>query len=329
MPTALPTQHAEAPQEPTQLLARLNRRPILWAVRWLVAAGLVILLLAHVKLPALFAAWKKASWGWAVAGLWGLLAAQTLAGLTWWYLLLLWPGQGPRPSLGASLRSFYLATALGSLTPANLGSDLYRAYTTRNQLGGFSRAVFPILLQRWTSASAGLFLATGGAFWLPLPRAVPLVLALSFLASLAVAPLAWWLATRRHLLPPALERRRLGAAVVAGWVLGLAHHALAGASGGLLGLAIERSLAWWQVCAAMLLVRAAALVPFSPAGLGLVEGGVALLFPLLGSTAEAGLACALLGRVAWVMHLLLGVLLLLNPNADREVSRSPVTGIDG
>lgn len=326
MPTAPPVQDAEAPQEASPLLASLNRRPFLWALRWLVAAGLVILLLAHIKLPALFAAWKKASWGWAVAGLSGLLAAQALAGLTWWYLLLLWPGESPRPSLRASLRSFYLATALGSLTPANLGSDLYRAYTTRNQLGGFSRAVFPILLQRWTSASASLFLATAGAFCLPLPRLVPLVLALSFLAWLAVAPLAWWLAPRRHLLPSAVERGKLGAAVVAGWVLGLVHHALAAASGGLLGVAVERSLAWWQVCAAMLLVRAVALVPFSPAGLGLVEGGVALLFPLLGSTAEVGVACALLGRLPWLMHLLVGVLLLLNPRANPEGYRSPFTG---
>ncbi len=326
MPTAPPTQHAEAPQEGGQWLASLNRRPFLWAVRWLVAAGLLIWLLAHIQVPALLAAWKKASWGWTVPGLLGLLAAQALAGLTWWYLLLLWPGQGSRPSLRTSLRAFYLATALGSLTPANLGSDLYRAYTTRNQLGGFSRAVLPILFQRWTSASASLLLATAGALCLPLPRAVSLVLALSFLASLAVAPLAWWLAPRRHLLPPTVERTRLGAVVLAGWVLGLVHHALAAASGGLLGLAIERSLTWWQVCAVMLLVRAAALVPFAPAGLGLVEGGVALLFPLLGSTAEVGLACALLGRLAWLMHLLLGVLLLLNPRVDREGSRPPVTG---
>jgi uncharacterized membrane protein YbhN (UPF0104 family) len=62
-----------------------------------------------------------------------------------------------------------------------------------------------------------------------------------------------------------------------------------------------------QVIAVLSFARLASLLPFAPYGLGLQEGAFVLVLPMVGVSAEAAIAVSLLGRLALLGTLLVGV----------------------
>jgi uncharacterized membrane protein YbhN (UPF0104 family) len=92
----------------------------------------------------------------------------------------------------------------------------------------------------------------------------------------------------------------------------------------LLAQSLGVQAAWGPLLAVLLLSRAAALLPLSVAGLGFLEGSLALLFPLVGSSKELGAATALLSRLTWLANILLGALLwLAEEKGGRSEEKSP------
>jgi uncharacterized membrane protein YbhN (UPF0104 family) len=108
-----------------------------------------------------------------------------------------------------------------------------------------------------------------------------------------------------------LSAEGLGRALGVGFALGLAFHVVTVGFNALLAQALGVQAAWGSLLAVLLLSRAAALLPLSVAGLGFLEGSLALLFPLVGSSKELGAATALLSRLTWLANILLGALLWL------------------
>jgi uncharacterized membrane protein YbhN (UPF0104 family) len=219
---------------------------------------------------------------------------------------------------------------LGNLTPLNAGSDAYRAYASRGQLGGVRQALVPVFLQRWTSSLVLLLLACGGAYLVPLPALGRWALLASAGLFLGGGLFALWalkggfpqLLPKLGLQP--LSAEGLGRALRVGFALGLAFHVVTVGFNALLAQALGVQAAWGSLLAVLLLSRAAALLPLSVAGLGFLEGSLALLFPLVGSSKELGAATALLSRLTWLANILLGALLWLGEGkGGRSEEKSP------
>lgn len=248
----------------------------------------------------------------------GLLTAQTLLMAARWRLTAAQLGLsiGWVPAIG----EYYLAQIVNMTLPGGVVGDVARAARTRHD-AGLTRAAQVIMIERLAGQSAMFVIAMiGFAAALSVPGGIPWpglagVLLLAGGIAAALAAIALWLLLRPHRYGPmarfaqaiqtALLRRQIWprqavlGLVIAGLNLA-AFAAAAQATGTTLGLAAGVTL--------IPLVLTAMLIPFAVGGWGWREGAAAALFPLIGASAEAGVAAGVAYGLMMLVAGLPGVL---------------------
>jgi len=216
---------------------------------------------------------------------------------------------------------------LGTITPGNLGADVYRVVAVDSEAGRAQLAQ-PVVVQRLTSVVALVVLGVGGGLALPIPGLGPfLLLAAAMGAALAIVSVAavgsargnGWaarLALRLRWSATATSGRdRLRSAIRDGIGLGLLFHGVSLILGLMLVHAVdgEATANPWLVLGALAVARLSLALPISPNGIGIQEGLLAVLFVQLGLPADAAIAAALLNRLGFLLTAAVGALLLVAP----------------
>lgn len=274
--------------------------------RWLVAAGLVVVL-SHAT----------AAWRWH-----RLLAA---AGATWRF--------------GHAASVYAAGVFLGLFLPTGVGGDVYRLARVRNSGAGLLRGAATILIERAIGLLALLVVGVGfvGAEAGTRPWAVPLAIAIGAgvvgltILALPGGPAA--LARGLDCVPgpgprlagwvreafPAEVMDRLRGALPGTLVLSLANHGLLIGVNVLLALGLGIAVPWTAIAAAVPLVLLAAQLPITPGGIGVREAGYVYFLGRVGLAEEAALAIAL----GWAALLYaVGLVAALGLFADRGPRRA-------
>jgi uncharacterized membrane protein YbhN (UPF0104 family) len=302
------------------------------AVRWTIALALVAIVLSRFDLGAVGARLAATDLRLAAPAVAGLVAVHLLGAWTWRRLQdrlvgirLAWP---------ATVRLYYAAQAVGSLTPGNLGADVYRVVAA-DAGAGRARLALPIVVQRLTSIGALLVLGAVGVIAL-MPGRVPIDAGtagavLVIVGAIAAALGAWARRGQRIVTRPISSW-----AILDGFGLGLAFHAVSLGLGLGLVVAVDPAAAArpLEVLAALAVARLSLAVPLSPNGLGIQEGALALLFVQLGLAPDVALAASLLNRVALVITVVAGAIALAYGSSggwrgDRRATGSPSQDVAG
>jgi uncharacterized membrane protein YbhN (UPF0104 family) len=297
-------------------------RPSRWfALRWLVAIGLVAFVFTRFDVGAVAARLGGANLLLALPAIAGLVAIHLVGAVAWRRLLAEFGGI--RTDWREAVRLYYAAQAVGSITPGNLGADLYRVAAVDATARRRAAAV-PIVLQRVTSTAAMVLLGAGGVALLgsselvlrSLADAAPWVVAALAVAVFVIGAgalrfrgqlRAAWRQGREH--ATSLLRDGLG--------LGLVFHAASIGLGWVLVAAIDPGTAsrTGEVLAILAVARLSVVLPISPAGLGVQEAAVGVLFAQVGLDPQVALAAILLNRVALLVVVVLGAAGLLGGRA--------------
>jgi uncharacterized membrane protein YbhN (UPF0104 family) len=308
------------------------RPSLLTVLRWLIAIGLVAVVLTRFDVSAVATRLAAANLLLAAPAIAGLVAIHLVGAVAWRRLLEEFGGI--RTDWRSAVRLYYAAQAVGSVTPGNLGADLYRVAAVDASSRRRAAAV-PILLQRVTSTAAMVLLAAGGIAVLgsreliqrSVAGATPWVVAAAALAAFVVATAALrfrgqlraaWAQGREH--STSLLRDGLG--------LGLVFHAASIGLGWVLVAAVDPGTASrsGEVLAILAIARLSVVLPLSPAGLGVQEAAVGVLFLQIGLDPQVALAALLLNRVALLIVVVLGAAGLLGGRAARTRSTSAPPG---
>ena len=295
------------------------------ALRWLVAIGLVAIVLTRFDLGLVATRLAGANLLLALPAIAGLVAIHLVGAAAWRRLLAEFAGV--RADWRTSIRTYYAAQAVGSITPGNLGADVYRvaivdASATRRA------AVVPIVLQRVTSTAAMIFLGAGGVAVIAsseliqrsLAGVVPWVIAVAALTVLVVAAATLryrdevreaWTRGREHAMHLLRD----------GFGLGLVFHAGSILLGWALVAAIDPGTAArsGEVLAILAVARLSVVLPVAPAGLGVQEAVVGVLFAQTGLDPQVALAAILLNRVALLVVVVIGAAVLAGGHAPRRL----------
>lgn len=277
------------------------RRHRALALRILVSAALLGVVLAYADVGDIADAVRDGHWGWFVAAL-AVMAIAVLVGAVRWWLLL--EGAGIHVPARDAVRPFAASLVLNNLLPTAIAGDVVRTWVIGKDRGRLLGAAAATLVDKVTALTC-LFVLGWAAYALD-PSAVPDSLVVVFAwvtAGLAAAFVVAALAAAGvrpilHRLPErfavmARESWRMlklwagSAKLVASMVgLGIAYQVLAVIALILVGktLGIELGFALAAVCAAIVVV--ATLIPISVGGLGIREGGFVLLL------GEAGIDAA-------------------------------------
>ena len=275
------------------------------ALRVAVPLALLALLWRLVDVGAVLARLRAAEPVWLVAGL-ALVQLQVLLSAARWRLTAARLGQ----PLGRAraVREYYLATFLNQVLPGGVAGDAARALRARAG-GPLGRAAQGVVIERLAGQLALFAVTLGGLLAWPLLVAGPVPgAAASTLAALGVAaaaavlgvrtlarrgPRRWRLAAAA--LGPAFRRCWLeDGAWLAQGALSLAVTASYVGVFALAALASGAPLPPAALATVVPLALASMLVPFSVGGWGLREGAAAALWPLVGASAEAGVAASVL-----------------------------------
>ena len=301
-------------------------------IRW--AIGLILLgtLISTLDLGALGARLGSLNVGIAVPAILGLVAVHLVAAASW--RRLTWHLAGVRLGWRTTIRLYYAGQALGTVTPANLGADVYRVMATDDGPGRM-RMAGPVVIQRLMSIVALLLLGALGALVVPIDGLGPFVAALLLLAvgvgALTVVATRGAPSLRARLVRGPVLRlvQRLGLDGAAGPVTGTASANVASAARDglglglvfhglslLMGLALVASVEPsavaqpLEVLGALAIARLSLTVPISPNGIGIQEGALAILFVQLGLPPDVALAAALLNRLALLLTAGIGAIAL-------------------
>ena len=296
-------------------------------VRWLAGIGLVVLVATQVDLGGTAAQLRQAN-GWlAMPAIGGLVAVHLLGARTW--LILQRQLHVAVAPWGTLVHQYYVAQAVGGITPANLGADAYRFHAASRDGQGWSAAARPIVIQRATSSVAVSLLGVGALAFLPAGLSVAgWIVSGALLVGLGSAALIAIIQLRRAGRGVETPRAAAGVAraVATGLGLGLLFHV----TSLLLVYALVASVTDQghpaQVLAALAVARLSILIPFTPSGLGIQEGALAFLFVGLGLPAEVALAASVLNRLALLVTVLLGGVLLARGRprlAERKAAAEP------
>ena len=301
-------------------------------IRWAIGLILLGVLISTLDLGALGARLGSLNVGIAVPAILGLAAVHLVAAASW--RRLTWHLAGVRLGWRTTIRLYYAGQALGTVTPANLGADVYRVMATDDGPGRM-RMAGPVVIQRLMSIVALLLLGALGALVVPIDGLGPFVAALLLLAvgvgALTVVATRGAPSLRARLVRGPVLRlvQRLGLDGAAGPVTGTASGNVASAARDglglglvfhglslLMGLALVASVEPsavaqpLEVLGALAIARLSLTVPISPNGIGIQEGALAILFVQLGLPPDVALAAALLNRLALLLTAGIGAIAL-------------------
>ena len=292
-------------------------------LRWAIAVALVAVLVAVLDVGQLASRLAGADLRLAVPAIGGLVAVHLIAVSSWRRLTanlvgreLAWP---------LAVRLYYAALAVGTVTPANIGADVYRVTALRDR-AAVGRLTRVVVVQRLTSLAAVAYLGVVGALALPIDGLGPFVVLVGMLgATLAVAVvflssspgrmagLAGSMLRQLGLDDAGTFQGRLRSALVDGFGFGLAFHLTSLVLGFLLVAAVDPAVAGGQpivVLASLAVARLSLALPITPNGIGVQEGLLGVLFIQLGLAPETAIAAALLNRLALLLAAGLGALSL-------------------
>lgn len=317
--------------------------PRLWtAARWAIGIAVVAALVLVSDPQALAGQLRTVNVGLAALGI-GLLTAVHLVAAETWRMLTRRIAGVDLPRSEAVMR-YYVSQALGGITPANLGGDVYRVQATRSSAGGYGAAATPVIVQRATSYLAlsliGLValavLGAGGSIELALalPALAVVLGGIAFAAFLLVpaGPMRRW---RGRLLQLALgapdadrtdaHALQLRASTLVGLTLGLVFHAASVIATTVLLAAVDPAAVSPMSIAALAVARLAITIPISPSGLGFQEGALSALFIGIGLSPATALGALLLGRVSLLTTAAVGGLALAVSEPRRRRTGAPTT----
>jgi uncharacterized membrane protein YbhN (UPF0104 family) len=259
----------------------------------------------------------------AAIGVAGLTAVHLVPAETW--RMLCRRLGGASLAWRESVTAYYAAQALGGVTPANLGGDIYRVHALRSSGNGFEGAVAPVVVQRATSYLALSLIGMAALAFLAAQSAVGVLLVIP---ALAVAVLGAALAGLLLAGGGPFERLRgwaigvLGGGTAAtssdtwrtrvragagiGLGLGLVFHLVSVLFTLLLVAAVDPAAVTPASLAALAVARLSLAVPISPSGLGVQEGALSALFVGIGLSPEIALAALLLGRISLLSTTVVG-----------------------
>jgi uncharacterized membrane protein YbhN (UPF0104 family) len=312
--------------DPGRRTARFPRR--LWiGLRWAFGLAVVAVLVVQLGAGDVLARLGGVDLRLAVPAIVGLVAVHLLGALSWRVLQTAFAATPP--SWPALVRHYYVAQAIGGITPANIGSDTYRFLALRGGGDGWERVAFPIVVQRATSSAAVSLLGVGALLFLP-PAAgiagwiVSGALIIGAVSSGAILLIQLRGGGKRRSSagePAQASRAPLIRGTMMAFGLGLAFHAGSIALAYVLVTSITPAGQPAQIIAALAVARLSILIPFSPSGLGFQEGALAVLFVGIGLPADVALAAALLNRIALLATTLLGFGLLLGRTRAPDAAR--------
>lgn len=317
------------------------RRVPAWArllLRLAVTAALMAVALRGVEWPKLLGLFATIDWRWWLAGFATGLVSQVIAAVRW--ALLARPVGFPY-SIGLFIWRFFEGSFFSLCLPTSIGGDVVKAYRLADTTPGRLLAGCTVLADRLAGLAALSVLA--GATLIQKELSLGLAATLGVGAALLGAALAvFWIgvgsldrllslfpephAARQfisRLLPYQMRPSLMTRAVV--WSLfvqmgGAVAVALVARS---LGVALPLSV-WFAVVP---LIALAMVLPISISGVGVREGGLALLLKPEGVPAEQAVAIGLLWFLTTIAAGLIGGLLFL---LDRTPShQAPTGGADG
>jgi glycosyltransferase 2 family protein len=275
---------------------------------------------------------RGVDWLLAVPALLGLIASHLLQVQTW-RLLSQRMCNHRLPPVRAAM-AYFAGQAFGSFTPGNIGGDVYRASVLRNESGGWRPAAAPILAQRLASYGS-LLLMAGVVGWLRLASLVSvaglvaLTAATVLFGSLAIKAASESILPRlrRMLFADIAERKsfaKLALDYSPSLLLSVLFHVTGVVLSYVLLLSLGQTPPLFPTLGVLVLVRVATLMPITPFGLGVQEGSLVLLLPMLGVSADAALALSVLSRLSMLGTVMLGITAFLATRV-RAVSTSAPT----
>jgi uncharacterized membrane protein YbhN (UPF0104 family) len=292
-----------------------RRRFLLRAAGWLLAAGVVFIVLRRVDFSALGAALSRTSWRWVALAVTCNVIGTTLASARRWQALLEPIPHRQRATLLDLARISYASGAVGNLLPARAG-EAVRVIELKRRRGYPAGALIAAQLAEKGIEAISLGLLFGLCALLPGAHPPPLAVAG---ALAAVAVLVLTVLPRRA---PGVAGRFFDAlrAVHAerSWVRSLRWSLLVDAVDLTLvalclrALGIEVEPAIWAMV--LLSINLTLLLPPTPGHLGVLEAGAVLALTTAGVHPEPALAFALVYHsVHLVPATLLGVVALAVP----------------
>ena len=315
-----------------------SRPQLIAAGRWVLGLAIVGFLLLRFDAGAVASALQRVDFRLAATAILGLIAIHLIGAVAWHDLSLRLAGVRLRWS--PTIRHYYAAQAVGSITPANLGADAYRLAAGREPAGGWTTLLVPIVVQRVTSQVALSLIALAALALLPASASTLPILVIG--AGVLIGSAGILILLRHPRLLGGLARRlpeglRPGlpsttapardwqAALTNGTSLALAFHL--GSIAMVYGIVV--ALSGYQdpgpVLACIAVARLSILIPLSPSGLGFQEAALSVLFTQVGLSPELALASALLNRLALLGTMALGAALIASgrTGALRGPSRAP------
>jgi glycosyltransferase 2 family protein len=282
----------------------------------LLASLLVVAVVVYVSRPTHVASQlRDVNWLLAAPALIGLIASHLFQVQTW-RLLSQRMCNHNLPRVKAAM-AYFAGQAFGSFTPGNIGGDVYRASALRSESVGWRLAAAPILGQRLASYTS-LLLIAALVGWLRLAALVSvagllaLTVATVLLGSVAIKKVSEFLVprVRRMLFADVAESAsisKLAHDYTPAFLLPVLFHVTGVVLSYVLLLSLGETPALFPTLGVLVLVRVATLMPITPFGLGVQEGSLVLLLPMLGVSADAALALSVLSRLSMLGTVMLGI----------------------
>lgn len=312
------------------------------AVKVVVSASLLVLLISRLGTESLLRVVREASWWLPVAAI-VMLTLQTALGAAKWFLLL--RKQGVAIGYPSLLKIYLIGNFINLFMPSVVGGDAYRAVRISRYTSGVPKALPSIIVDRVTGIAALLFVGATGLTLLVAPGHFLLVVGAQAVALLAIYALIVGPGGRliQRLSPGSFFGIPRVATMV---VTALAPSAaLAGVIALALVFQLNTVIINWvyslligiDVPLSTLLlivpiVYLAEAVPISINGLGVREATYAVMFTELGLPPEYGLTLGLtVSAMRYVAGVVGGVFLAADSflPADGEAERRIPPAVDG
>jgi uncharacterized membrane protein YbhN (UPF0104 family) len=306
------------------------RRRATVALRMIVSAALLALLLSRVDLARLVAVWSRTVPSLLLAALALQLAGVFISSAKWWLLLR---ARGAMVPYLWTVRGYLIGQFFNNFLPTMIGGDAVRVYLLNERIGNLGLAFASVFVERLTG-----FLALTSIAWIALAFSLPalqgapellwgvlwcVLLASAAIAAALFAPVLLRLLARLRLRDYLGWRGRLQnvAQVIGGYsaypgalamamVLSFAYQLSWIATVGTVARALRLEPAWSHVALMVPISDIIALVPIFFNGLGAREGTyVLLLGQLAGQATAAAVALAFLVFVVRLAVSALGGLL--------------------